>query len=220
MISLLCPTRGRPAQCRRLIDSVHATVSDASGEIIFYQDDDDPLAFLAPHMIRGPRVSLGAMFNSCASIARGEILMMMGDDCVFRTPGWAGMVEQAFAESRDKVLMVHGDDLVPHNKGRFGVFPTIHRRWLDATGYFVPPQFVGDFADNWLNDIADALGRRRALPFIQEHLHVAWGKAPEDDTYREKWARDKAIDAERLYREMKPQRDADVEKLRKVMKSV
>jgi hypothetical protein len=111
---------------------------------------------------------------------------------------------------------VHGDDGV--NGDKFAAFPVIHRKWVDTVGYFSPPGFPGDFCDTWLFDVANMIGRRKYLPFTMEHMHVVFGKAPMDSTYREKFARDKQINAKALYDSRLAERERDADKLRKVMR--
>jgi hypothetical protein len=43
MISICCPSRGRPELAMRMINTVYNTVSDKSKiEFLFYLNDDDP----------------------------------------------------------------------------------------------------------------------------------------------------------------------------------
>ena len=48
-----------------------------------------------------------------------------------------------------------------------------------------PPYFSCDYADTWLNDIANIVGRKFSLPFINEHMHPTVGKAEYDIVYQE-----------------------------------
>jgi hypothetical protein len=219
MISVLVPTRKRPDGMHRLIDSLRATSFNLP-EILCYIDDDDSsygvLDFPEVRFIVGERMIFSDMWNKCAEISNGEILMMAADDMVFRTPDWDVMIEEEYAKSPDKILMVHGDDL-GFGRDKFGVFPTIHRRWVDAVGSFCPPGYSADYCDTHLNDVANAIDRRRFLPYVTEHLHVALGKASWDDTYREARARDANDNNANLYAERIQERIVDAEKLRKVM---
>lgn len=219
MISLLCPTRKRPKEFLRFVQSAMTTAA-VNPEIVCYIDSDDNsyenLEFLTLS-VRGPRINMSDMWNKCAAVATGSILMMAGDDMVFRTNDWDTMIHQAFEDCPDKILMVHGDDGMPQNRGRFGVFPTIHRKWVDATGYFVPPVFTGDYADTWLNDVSNAIGRRKYLPYVTEHLHPAWNKAPMDETYKDKLERDAILKPAHLYANLECGRRRDADLLRAVM---
>jgi glycosyltransferase involved in cell wall biosynthesis len=216
-ISILCPTRGRPGNVKRLIDSVIATAT-VCPEFVFYVDDDDetfPQAIELPEVrvLRGPRITLSAMWDKCAEVATGEILMQAGDDIVFRTPGWDGQVRRAFASFPDRLAFVHGDDGIYGHK--FGTHGFMHRAWKDATGYFVPPYFSSDMADVWLNDLANMVNRRVFLPFITEHMHFINGKASVDKTHQERMDRGGRDNVKKLYDDLLPERLKDAEKLRR-----
>jgi hypothetical protein len=221
-ISILCPTRGRPENVDRLLNSLKET-SDVIPEIVLYVDDDDAqmLEWLghddwAPTVksITGPRITLSDMWNKCAEVATGDILMNCGDDVVFRTKGWDSMVKQAFASYPDRILFAHGDDA--HFGSQFGTHGFVHRKWINAVGYFVPPYFSSDYGDVWLNEIANSLGRRVYLPFVTEHMHFLWGKGPKDQTHLDRLERHKQDKVDELYQALQPEREKDVEKLRAV----
>ena len=225
MISLLVPTRGRPDWVKRFLDSAQ---ENAAGEFetIFYIDSDDPSlpeyeTVLAEHdvtttFIVGERIVLSAMWNRCSDLASGDILGHMGDDIVFASPDWVPTVREPFDTSADKILFVHGNDGY-HNE-RFGTHGFIHRRWMEALGYFVPPLFSSDWNDQWLNDLANALGRRVHLPDLYtEHRHYVFGKAPKDATYCEREERGARDNVMQLYRDTAAERQADVAKLQAVI---
>jgi hypothetical protein len=126
------------------------------------------------------------------------------------------MVEEAFAGCPDKILLVFGDDGSANGK-TFATHPLVHRRWVDAVGYFSAPGFSADYADTWPQDLADMVGRKKYLPFETEHLHPVWGKAEYDAVYQETNARLHRDNTPRLYADRLPERLADAQKLRAVM---
>lgn len=223
-ISILLPTRGRPENVKRLLDSIRKTAAQLP-QVVVYADFDDPLTTGAhinncgEHypveklcIIAGPRITLSEMWNRCSESAAGDILMHAGDDLIFKTDGWDAMVAKAFAESEDGLIFVHGDD--GHWGAKFGTHGFLHRRWVEAVGYFVPPYFSSDYNDTWLNDVANALGRRVFLPFVTEHMHPLFGKAEWDKTHKERLERHKKDKVDDLYRDLAPKREKDAEKLR------
>src|SRR6185369_12850874 len=115
----------------------------------------------------------------------------------------------------DKILFVHGDD--GHWGKEFGTHGCLHRNWIDTVGYVLPPYFVSDYGDTWVNEVADAIGRRKYLPFVTEHMHFLWGKSEMDATYKERIERHKNDDPGKLYVDLAPKRLRDVEKLRAAM---
>jgi hypothetical protein len=194
MISVLLPSRGRPEGVVRLWDSLVAKTS-GEWEMIVRLDDDDaspypPLTDV--RYLRGPRGVLSDLWNDAWRQAQGNIFALCADDVIYRTQGWDRIVGDAFPA--DGIAYVHGDDL--GGKGQtLGTLGFLHRNWTDAVGTFTPPYFVCDYADLWLNEIADNLGRRVFVPIVTEHMHPAFGKAPVDQTHRERIARSGGIDA-------------------------
>lgn len=222
MISLLCPTRNRARELTRMVESVRETVSwGGAAEVVTYVSPDGASSeavatSLGCRVVVGSRRPLGELWNRCAENARGELLMQVNDDVVFRTPAWDEMVEREFAACEDKILMVYGDDLGCH-RAKFGPHPIVHRRWVDTVGYFVPGCFAGDYTDTWVNDVAEILGRRRFLPFIVEHMHHLFEKGVVDDTYRERQRAEATENWGARYLLMEDERRADAAKLRAVM---
>jgi glycosyl transferase/beta-hydroxylase protein BlmF len=215
-ISILCPTRGRPENVKRLLDSIEATAT-IMPEVVFYVDIDDPtfpqaLPFPDTRTIRGERILMSKMWERCAETATGDILMMGGDDLIFQTKGWDDQVKRAFAAFPDRLVFVHGDDKL--HGANFGTHGFLHRKWVEATGYFCPPYFSSDYNDTWWNDVANALDRRIYLPFVTEHMHPLAGKAEWDKTHRERLERQKEQNSAKLYAELLPERLADIQKLR------
>ena len=228
MISILAPTRNRPKEFTRMVGSALATATTPI-EIWAYIDEDDqswpcsnsffPDNFPKQDNVNcfvGPRLVMSEYWNVLTKYAKGDILMLCGDDVVFETPGWSAMVEQAYEDCPDKILCVHGDDLGPNGK-TFATLPFVSRKWVDTVGYFTPYGFSGDFIDTWIQDVADMLGRKRFLPFVVNHMHWIYGKAERDSTYAEKDARQKRDNLEQMYLDRLPERIRDAAKLKAVM---
>lgn len=221
MISILLPSRGRPTNLGRLLLSL-AETTDEEWEAVVRLDDDEPhreaykQAVLGEcRFITGKRATLSGYWDECAANARGDILMMGADDIVFRTPNWDRIVRNAFPS--DGIALVHGDDL--GDRGRsYATHGFVRQEWVRAAGEFVPPIFVSDFADRWLNDIANMIDRRIYVPVIIEHLHPGFGKAALDDTYRERIVRHQQHDPDGIYRRSVRDRMQTVERLLAVMR--
>lgn len=219
-ISLLLPTRQRREQFLRFYNSAMET-ADRPGnvEVVYYTDDDDPSydgldLYNAVHVI-GKRGVLSKLWNECFAEATGNIFGHMGDDIVFRTEGWDTIIREAFQEFDDRLLFVFGDDgSSESNKHDFGTHGFIHRNWVDTVGYFVPPYFVSDYNDTFLNDLSMKVGRKRNVPILTEHMHYTLGKAEMDDNTRERLARHEKERPQDLYnsdkfrQEMEQKREA------------
>lgn len=224
MISILLPSRGRPSNIVRLANSIFETASNPSEiEIIVRLDEDDPK--LNEYMdsppkqttyFTGPRVVLSEMWNECYERARGDILMHCGDDIIFRTMGWDAVVKDTFELYPDRIVFVFGNDDSPHN-GTFGTHGFIHRNWVKAVGYFVPPYFSSDYNDTWLNDVARMIDRHRHIPILTEHMHPDLNKAELDQTHKDRIKRHKKDNVAQIYKDRHEDRLSDANKLRGVM---
>jgi hypothetical protein len=202
---------------------VKSACETATSEIEFcvYQDDDDRTQLTFPdgakgNVIVGPRITMSDYWNVLTGYANGDIFMLCGDDCVFSTPGWSQMVEDAFAACPDKILLVHGDDLGPNGK-MFATHPFVHRRWVEVLGYFSGRGFSADYADAWPQDLATMIGRKKFLPFVHEHLHPVWGKAVYDEVYQETNKRLHRDNTPQLYANQAEERRKEAMKLQRAM---
>lgn len=221
MISLLVPSRGRPENIDRLWASVMRTAT-VDWELVVRLDDDDfhlhdyDGGLPRTRWLTGPRILMSELWNDCWSAAAGDVFWHGGDDVTFNTTGWDRMVLDAFPA--DGIAFVHGDDL--GGKGdQLGTHGFVTRAWTDKVGTFTPPYFSSDWNDKWLNDVADALGRRVFLPgMVTEHHHPAFGKAEWDATHNERVVRHWADDVDGKWAATADERDLWVAKLRTVMR--
>ena len=207
---------------RRMVDSGRAT-STGPVEYVFYIDEDDKASeHMADELIQdscadityvsGPRIILSEMWNRCQKIAHHEIYQHSCDETIYRTTGWDTAVLQAFEQWPDKIGLVYGRDGI-HDVG-LATHGFLHRNWVDAVGYFVPPYFSSDYNDLWLHQVAQAVGRLHFLPDVYtEHMHPAVGKGPLDQTHQERLARHGQDQVDALYTRLAGERDADVQKL-------
>jgi len=194
-ISLLLPTRGRPALVERLFKSIAETTAQPERvEIILYVDDDDTSShhldsesFRVVRII-GPAMSMGGYNSACLEQARGDIIILANDDMVIRTPGWDNMIAEMDAGFTDKIYLAYGNDLF--KKGDLCTFPILSRRTCELLVEPYPVAYRGAFIDVHLFDIFKRLqhagfSRMRYLnDVVFEHLHYRTGKAVCDETYK------------------------------------
>lgn len=223
MISLLLPSRGRPKQFAEFVQSVFATAKNKV-EIVVYQDEDDtpyPRIEGVKYVV-GPRIVLSECWNACYKEATGDILGHLGDDIRFRSEHWDVLIENRFKLYEDRIVFVHGRDGNEEQRlTLFGTHGFIHRNWVEAVGYFVPPYFSSDFNDTWLNDVANIINRHEYEPLVYtEHLHPALGKGEWDLTHQERLSRATRDNVHELYysKEMIRNRMVDANNLLGVMK--
>lgn len=225
IISILCPTRGRPTNLHRLVKSAidMATRKDQL-EFVFYVDDDDLLGQAGLKEIEetysyaiikkciGPRIILTETWNVCYRNSSGEIFMHCGDDIEFKTSNWDEIVRHSFIKSEDKILFAHGTDGANHD--RFGTHGFVHNNWIKTVGYFLPPYFSSDYADTWLNDVSNKIGRRKYIPIYTMHHHPIFGLAEWDQTHQERLARHNRDNVAEIYASKTIERDIDALKLK------
>ena len=181
MISLLCPTRGRPEQYKRMCESAKETaIRDIN--IIAYVDDDDPKRDEYPQdVIIGPRLALAPAYQYLYEHSTAPIVMMCADDIVFRTKGWDAEVEEK--APKDGIFVISYDDLGRPRKE--DGHPFIGRRFIEIMGYFTYPKLSHSCVDNWVVDIAKKINRYIYSDIIIEHMHPKYLKGEIDSTYLE-----------------------------------
>jgi hypothetical protein len=226
-ITFICPTRQRPANVIRLIESA---VSNYSGKtklnFMFYMDDDDmhtvklvkAISVKDPNVkisvTVGGRIVMSEMSNILARKSDDGILFFCGDDIVMESKDWDLVVISEFDKVDDKILFVYGDDGLMHEK--LATHSFIHKKWIETTGHFVPPIFTGDWADNYVDSVAEMLGRKVYVQNLKTtHYHPTAGKAIMDNVYLEKYRRDIKSNPSRVFRESAHMRELDVKKLKK-----
>lgn len=205
-VSLITPSRGRPERFTAMLQSALGTAM-APKDIKVYGvlDADDPrlseyLAIngdLAQLIVQGRREKLSVAFQRGAerALADGaDILMMCGDDCLFRTPSWDGKVLDCFAGFPDGLALVYPAD-GNGNNGVDGDIKGNHwfvtRRWIEVVGCFCLPEFEHFCSDTVPEKIAQQVGRFVHLPSVLvEHMHFKYLKSKKDDTYAKARERD------------------------------
>jgi len=179
---VMVPTRGRRAQCEWLLESFTATATCADLTFIIDGDDQDTYDGMdggeAACAVLDPRAYLTGKLNATAMAVADayRVLMWVGDDNVFVTPGW------------DKIMLDALDDL----GGSGWIYPDDKRRsdvpehWMcssdlvKALGWFAPPymslpdrQRRGGTREAGRADPVLPRGRHRAPPLLRRSGHRA-----------------------------------------------
>jgi hypothetical protein len=222
MISLVCPSRGRPEAFADMVCSAHATASyDLRDQVVAYVDNDDPsldayrrFDYPVPtSLVVGERCTLSDAWNRAAVEADGDVLMLAADDLRFRTPAWdilvAGTLGGLFP---DGIGLVYGRD--GHADRRMATHPFVTSRWVEVVGRFTAPYFVADYVDLWLHDVATRISRAVFLPgLLVEHMHPAFGKGEWDETHRERMLRASTAGLPEVWDETEHERVAEAARL-------
>jgi hypothetical protein len=228
MISLLVPTRGRPESMQRFCEACFTTAHHPDSiEVLFYIDSDDEvsLAYMQTvaqdsriRCVVGPRIYLAEAWNVLCRASRYDIVMQTGDDAVFKTEGWDSRVLEEFKKFPDNIVFVYVKDGIQN--GKVGTLNFVHKDWVHAVGYYLPPYFYTDFNDLWLTEVAKRIKRAVYLEdvFIQ-HLHPAVGTAILDKTHQERIQKVNQTNGWKIYKALKFKRKEDATRLKGVIKS-
>lgn len=195
--SILLATRGRPSQVERLFQSILDTADHPEAiEIILYMDDDDHESHTINHpslklkKLIGPKISMGGMHRRCYEASAGNLIMIVGDDNVFRTRSWDTRVMEEFKRFPDDIGLVYCNDLI---QGRnMCTAPFLTRKACDFMDSICPDDYTGEFIDTHILDVFTKLkywGYIRIAyldDIVIEHLHYVAGKAAYDETYANK----------------------------------
>lgn len=168
-IAILCPTRGRPEQCQRMIESafkmsagkVQLYIAVSGNEFEVYKSalfvpDQNRVGVCMVEMPDG--MPTAHKWNRLAELAARQpagLFMLGSDDMYFDTPGWDKALIDHYNSLENKIhcyaLQDSRDiDGTPH--------VIVTREWIDALGYFVPPIFLHWKIDTWTVEIARSSG--------------------------------------------------------------
>lgn len=190
MISICLPSRGRPELAKRMVKTARETVSDSKNiEFLFYLNDDDPTLEKYKELLDeklyevGPNQSTCLSWNQLALKAKGDIVMLAGDDIQFKTEHWDKEVEKVFDRYADKICMVvpwdcngkgkghqHKDKTQPVEIGDESIGAPhffLHKNWIKTLGYFAPPFFWHWYVDSYTQKVSRKLNRCILLPHVR-----------------------------------------------------
>lgn len=197
-LGILLPTRGRPANLHRFIESTVLTAVDWHLYLRLDYDDMKAVGYDGvldrwSHydnqitVVPGERVGFGASLNELAARAERDgvsHLGMFGDDVVPVDHGWDAALVEGLGENlgvaygddglRDK----HAPDLPTH----YITQTEVYRR----LGYLAPPTIRHLFLDNVARDVGRYLKNFVFVPVRIKHMHPwAEGEHLHDTTYSE-----------------------------------
>lgn len=232
IISILTPSRNRPQGLKELCESLFDNAENPNQiEVIVYLDlDDSHISEYVDYLnelstrytnpakiIIGPKLVLSDYPNKLLQIASSNIFMNLGDDMRCRAQNWDTEIVTAINQYPDKINFVYVDDGYwgPNLASHWA----IHRNYVECLGYFAPPIFGYGFADTWVMEVAQKVGRIEFLPILFEHMHYSIGKGEFDQTYQDNLARNADNIYGRLFVLTEYLRDQDVKKLQNYIKS-
>lgn len=165
MIAILVPSRGRPKELKRMIESACATsandltiyIAVCGEEIDAYQKVSKEI-FIVDRKLKAAFVTLpdnlptAQKWNMLCDIAmkdeRNRLFMLGADDMVFSTPLWD---EKLLSLYDKKPHVYHLQD----SRDRDGTpHPIMTREYIERMGFFVPPIFLHWNVDTWTIEAA------------------------------------------------------------------
>ena len=172
---VIVPTRGRRANCERLLESFRETASPGT-DLLFISDPDDQDTYDgtdwgdALHAVMEPRGSYITKLNHGWQVFAGDYgaYMCLGDSNVAVTPGWDAILLKALED-------LGGNGWVYPENGRRRDVP---EHWLasasitEALGWFAPPYTGMYYGDNIVGELGKRAGLIRYVPqAVVEHRH-------------------------------------------------
>jgi hypothetical protein len=203
-LAFIVPSRGRPDNIRKLLQSWSETAVLKSTAIYVVVDTDDPkrpdyfraceesslqVNYIEYHPEAGvappPFARLGAILNSTSQAVLSDpdvsALGFMGDDHRPRTYAWDRKILGHLTMAGTGI--VYGNDLIQGENLPTAV--AMSSNIPSALGYFVPPGLAHMFLDNFWRDLGRALNCLMYMPdVVIEHCHPLVEKGEWDDGYK------------------------------------
>jgi len=161
MIALLCPSRGRPEQLKRMWNSVKQTAG-ADVKLYLATSPEDVPAYSEVNgnsrkYALPDNLPTGFKWNLLADEAMrntdNRLFMLAADDMVFTTPCWDEAIISHYNNLENKIHVYALQDTRDKNGTPH---PIVTREYIEAMGYFLPPQFLHWHIDSWTVEIAKA----------------------------------------------------------------
>ena len=230
-IAILVPTRDRINKSSTMMLSILTTVSDINNVTIYYGvDKDDPslnkmkkleLAIPCLRVIEienhNTFLGLGKLWNILVDNSAEDIISMIGDDMVFRTPNWDLEILKEFENCPpDNIKAVHCDD--GYHRSALAVNMFCHRKYVEVVGQFMREEFMINWVDQWLHQMFSAFDRLTYRgDILIEHLHWAMNKAVRDKTADRMQIADEGKVSDKLWFTLREERIEDAKKLGKYL---
>lgn len=140
----------------------------------------------------GPDFKFAMKCQILADRCDGDILMMVGDDAVFQTPGWDDALRSCYKKYPDGIWAASFWDGMRGKLDKDGKekathpHPAIGREWFEAVGYMANPIFWHFCTDPWITQTAKDLQRFVVFPNVRvDHMRAGLVADVElDETYK------------------------------------
>jgi hypothetical protein len=191
-ISVLLPTRGRPAGLENCLTSLINKSKDPQRiEVLlaFDRDDQDNIDYfedvIAPWLTQAGvlftafkfeplgYLRLNEYLNEMAKHSQGDWLFFWNDDASMVTLHW----DQIIAEYTGKLRLLRAET---NHKHPYAIFPIVPRQWVNITGNLSPHQIN----DAWVSQIGYMLDIVENIPVLIHHERFDLTGQNNDDTFK------------------------------------
>lgn len=201
--SILIPSRGRPKNLIRLLNSISGTISGENVIHIYigidsddkYKEDyfqelshfiatNNPSLYLCVNMDRSRPLYI--IWNELCSISMcsswSDYIILSNDDVIYETPNWDIILSEKILDSEHPYHLYWFNDGI--NGESFAAHPIISHMWVRTLGYYLPSGFMYFYTDTWLYDIAKKADVLEYIPEVSSpHKHFSQNASLTDDTY-------------------------------------
>lgn len=172
IISLIVPTRGRPANIQRFLRSLRATTAHLNRvELVLVIDDDDRSydgmsfeGFWITTVVTPSGSTMGDLNRAGYYACSGDYIMLLNDDVLIETSGWDQTISDIFRAHPDNIVLIHVNDTIFQDK--LCTFPFLTRQFCELAGGICPAGYrryrIDDHIYNVFN-LLSVLGKDRIV---------------------------------------------------------
>lgn len=191
MISIICPSRGRPHELNESLDSLKLAKHKLEA-LIWLDSNDSKLPVYQKLFKNNPNVrmfvknrvgyiKLFVMLNFLSSQAKYNWVFVWNDDVVMTNPNWFTIFKNATRQFDPKnepiVLNIWSQGEMVYN-----LFPVVSRCYLDILGHFA----IIPNCDDWVRMVSEGAGIVHIIKgFKPKHRKYGGEDSLVDDTYRD-----------------------------------
>lgn len=218
-IFVLCPSRGRPKQCKAMVDSFLLNSSCSVLKLLL--DNNDPYLDEYRDIIKDvsytieDQTTTTELINSHWQYTADcyKYFSVTNDDFIYKTKDW----DLKLIKKINGIGIAYGNDLLAGQ-----AIPTtsvVSREIVEALGWLQMPTLTHLFGDNVWNYIGRACGCIHYVPeVIIEHRHVFARKAEADETHNRTNSKEMyRIDEQAFIKWIKENSKEDIAKVKEVM---
>lgn len=218
LISVVCPSRGRPAQLSNMVESALKHAAEPQNiEFCIYIDIDDD-SYSRQHglfqnskvkFLKGPRLWLSLAANTLLTITEGDYIFWCGDDVEFKTNNWDLILKNEIDSFQDKLCVAYPNDMANYEQ-KYATNGMVHREWINLFGHLFTPHMRDNGTDFWISDVAASVGRLvYRNDVLVEHKQYRQGKSNLDQTYIDRRKTHRLYSPVVLYRDLRNERRRD-----------